>query len=501
MDKSATWTGLSGLLAAALLAVGCTESVGPARRGPGTPQFDVAANGIALDQVNGTLPEQGTALLKGFNPTNPHLGDAIIVTFFWVGSTNTNIITSVTDHLADGTAVGNTYTPVEFVSAGGISMATYVATNVQNFPEGTFPSGEKILVVQADLASSIQDGGIMMSAFTGVSTVAAQAMGGHSKAFGSGSSFPTVADPGALAIDANALAYGVTMSNAVVGVDPPVGFTTITVLSDAAVVTEANYAVQANAGSVDPQWSWHFNSPSTWLATALVLNPPSPAPGNLTVTTSTTGSSLDPDGYTVTVDGALSRAIAINGSVTFTGLSAGSHSVALSGVAANCVVSGGNSKTATVPAGGTVTASFTVICSTTSKLTGGGKLGDGRNFASFGSEAKQTGGEVEWVQHCLDGVQAGSSTCPIGNFTFHGTMTVGSYGAVTGSPSCRTWSGTGTVNDKDIPSRSGTYSFTVNAACDNGEPGRGTDFIDITIGGYHNFGYLTGGNIQRQKSN
>src|SRR2546427_7813602 len=68
MDKSATWTGLSGLLAAALLAVGCTESVGPARRGPGTPQFDVAANGIALDQVNGTLPEQGTALLKGFNP-------------------------------------------------------------------------------------------------------------------------------------------------------------------------------------------------------------------------------------------------------------------------------------------------------------------------------------------------------------------------------------------------------------------------------------------------
>ena len=110
-------------------------------------------------------------------------------------------------------------------------------------------------------------------------------------------------------------------------------------------------------------------------------------------------------------------------------------------------------------------------------------------------------GEVEWVQHCLDGVQAGSSPCPIGNFTFHGTMTVGSYGAVTGSPSCRTWSGTGTVNDKDIPSKSGTYSFTVNAACDNGEPGRGTDFIDITIGGYHNFGYLTGGNIQRQKSN
>src|SRR2546428_9083494 len=139
MDKSATWTGLSGLLAAALRAVGCTESVGPARRGPGTPQFDVAANGIALDQVNGTLPEQGTALLKGFNPTNPHLGDAIIVTFFWVGSTNTNIITSVTDHLADGTAVGNTYTPVEFVSAGRNSAATHVAPHRRNVTQRTLP--------------------------------------------------------------------------------------------------------------------------------------------------------------------------------------------------------------------------------------------------------------------------------------------------------------------------------------------------------------------------
>src|SRR5207245_866085 len=161
MDKSATWTGLSGLLAAALLAVGCTESVGPARRGPGTPQFDVAANGIALDQVNGTLPEQGTALLKGFNPTNPHLGDAIIVTFFWVGSTNTNIITSVTDHLADGTAVGNTYTPVEFVSAGGISMAPYVATTVPNFHEETLPSGEEILEVKWALVACTQTGTIL----------------------------------------------------------------------------------------------------------------------------------------------------------------------------------------------------------------------------------------------------------------------------------------------------------------------------------------------------
>src|SRR5207247_5010448 len=65
-------------------------------------------------------------------------------------------------------------------------------------------------------------------------------------------------------------------------------------------------------------------------------------PGDLTVTTSTAGSSLDPDGYTVTVDGSQSQPITINTStgVTFTGLTAGSHDVVLSGVAGNCTVSG-----------------------------------------------------------------------------------------------------------------------------------------------------------------
>src|SRR2546426_2073111 len=32
------------------------------------------------------------------------------------------------------------------------------------------------------------------------------------------------------------------------------------------------------AGSLDSQWTWYFNSPSTWLATALVLNPAAAPP-------------------------------------------------------------------------------------------------------------------------------------------------------------------------------------------------------------------------------
>ena len=93
--------------------------------------------------------------------------------------------------------------------------------------------------------------------------------------------------------------------------------------------------------------------------------PPPPTSGNLKVTTSTTGSNLDPDGYTVTVDGTSSRPITINNStgVTFTGLAAGSHDVVLSGVAANCSVSGGATQTATVTASQTATLAFSVTCS------------------------------------------------------------------------------------------------------------------------------------------
>ena len=92
---------------------------------------------------------------------------------------------------------------------------------------------------------------------------------------------------------------------------------------------------------------------------------PPPPPGNLKVTTSTSGSNLPTSGYTVTVDGTTSQAIGINDSVTFTGLSGNSsHSVVLSGVPGNCTVSGGNSQTVTVPSGGTATAPFAVSCTT-----------------------------------------------------------------------------------------------------------------------------------------
>src|SRR5205823_1861682 len=100
--------------------------------------------------------------------------------------------------------------------------------------------------------------------------------------------------------------------------------------------------------------------------------PTGPTTGSLSVTTATSGASgdLDPDGYTVTLDGTTSRAIGINASVTFTGLTAGCQSVVRCGVAGNCTVSGGTSRTVSVTAGSTASTSYSVSCAPSSPGTG-----------------------------------------------------------------------------------------------------------------------------------
>src|SRR5204862_6685712 len=200
---------------------------------------------------------------------------------------------------------------------------------------------------------------------TGAAPDLATALGEDRHASGSGTGV-TVADPGEITVNAGALAYGVSLANAVVGLDtPPSPWTILMTQGDMFMKGDGEYdaefTVADAGGTVDPRWAWHFSDlvPGTWLASVLALNPPAPLPpptGDLTVTTTTTGSSLDPDGYTVTVDDATSQSIATNGSVTFIGLSPGPHSVSLSDVAANCTVTSANPVTVTVVAGETATA-------------------------------------------------------------------------------------------------------------------------------------------------
>ena len=293
------------LLVIALLVAGCSDEVTPPSHGTAVPGFTAAAtaSGIALWGFNGT---SGTELSKEFNPENPPLGSTVVATFAWAGSTN--VIDSVSDDLWTGKHVGNRYNLVEYVTAGGISMATYVATNVQNFPSPKQALGEELLIT-AHLSTPISGGGTLVSAFTGVNPVFTQAVGAHRSATGSGSTTPTVAHPGATTVGAGQLVYAVSMtSEGQAGRTTPAGFTYIinNQMSSPALQFDAEYAVQAAAGSVDPAWGWSFNSPNTWLATAIALTPASGSAnqppvaaftsGCSSLTCSFTSTSSDPDG-------------------------------------------------------------------------------------------------------------------------------------------------------------------------------------------------------------
>jgi hypothetical protein len=89
----------------------------------------------------------------------------------------------------------------------------------------------------------------------------------------------------------------------------------------------------------------------------------SPSTGSAQVITATTGSNLDPDGYSLLLDGVDQGVIGVGATRELTGLPAGSHTVGLAGVAANCLVSGESSRVVEVPQGGAAQVSFAVTCS------------------------------------------------------------------------------------------------------------------------------------------
>lgn len=93
-----------------------------------------------------------------------------------------------------------------------------------------------------------------------------------------------------------------------------------------------------------------------------------PTTGDLRIDTETTGSDLDSDGYTVTVDpggeNEASKSIGTNSAVTFSDVAAGQHTVEISGVANNCMVSE-PSQTVDVPAGGQADVTFEISCTAT----------------------------------------------------------------------------------------------------------------------------------------
>jgi Tol biopolymer transport system component len=85
------------------------------------------------------------------------------------------------------------------------------------------------------------------------------------------------------------------------------------------------------------------------------------------ITTTTTGSAVDPDGYEVTLDGGAGQAIGSNATLILEGPGLGSHDLTLSGVASNCHLEGGDTRTVEVVPGSTVV-TFDLTCLGTDAL-------------------------------------------------------------------------------------------------------------------------------------
>jgi hypothetical protein len=93
--------------------------------------------------------------------------------------------------------------------------------------------------------------------------------------------------------------------------------------------------------------------------------------GSIAVTTTTTGESVDPDGYTISIDDGAPQAIGVNSTATITGLSEGEHSMELGEVASNCSLGGlANPMTVTVVTGETSEVTFTITCTAVAEPTG-----------------------------------------------------------------------------------------------------------------------------------
>ena len=82
----------------------------------------------------------------------------------------------------------------------------------------------------------------------------------------------------------------------------------------------------------------------------------------LVVTTATSGTGVDPDGFAVSIDGGAAQKVGVNSSVTFSDGHSGPHSVQLSDLATVCAVQGANPIPITLEGGKTTEAAFTVRC-------------------------------------------------------------------------------------------------------------------------------------------
>src|SRR5438128_726176 len=228
--------------------------------------------------------------------------------------------------------------------------------------------------------------------------------------------------------------------------------------------------------------------------------PPPPSTGNLTGSNTTTGSSA-PASYTVTVDAGTASArtgtMAPGGSVTFTDLPAGSHSVMLT-VASNCTVTSTNPQTVTVTAGSTASASFTVNCPTppttgdlmvSNTTTGSSAPASYTVTVDAGAASARTGTMAPGGSVTFTDLPAGSHSV---------TLTVASNCTLATTDPSRGAEFDVIARRNNGPGGSpGSLIHIHVVACDNGPAGSGLDFFGLRVqeNGFTKSGFLTSGDV------
>jgi Tol biopolymer transport system component len=89
--------------------------------------------------------------------------------------------------------------------------------------------------------------------------------------------------------------------------------------------------------------------------------------GSIQIEIATTGSAVDPDGYTLEVDAGPALAVGVSTTLQSANLTQGNHSVRLSGLAPNCSVSGDNPRTVAVAQGEAIVVRFSIDCVATAR--------------------------------------------------------------------------------------------------------------------------------------
>src|SRR5436190_284256 len=164
--------------------------------------------------------------------------------------------------------------------------------------------------------------------------------------------------------DPDADGYAVTLDGAA---PRTVGVNGTLVLRDlgtgAHSVTLAGLAANCTAGGENPRAVTVRAGDTLQVAFAVVCVA---VTGTIEIKAATSGADVDPDGYTVQVDGGTTAALAVSGTTRFEGLSAGSHTVTMAGAAANCPIAADNPRTVNVTTGAvtrdTARTKFQVTC-------------------------------------------------------------------------------------------------------------------------------------------